>query len=304
MTTARAHLVNPDADAYYHCMSRCVRRGWLCGEDPVSGRSYEHRKGWIESRILLLCEVFTLELCSYAVMSNHYHVVVHQRPSVAKQLSDREVAQRWLRLCSRERQANADREIELMMADEERLVELRKRLGSLSWFMKSLNEPISRAANREDGCKGRFWESRFVSVALLDEPSLVNCMAYVDLNPVRAGIVDEPTEAPHTSINRRVRMASANIVAPPLVDLDTLGITLTGYIDLLRWTAQHEAGVRVQPKRRAKQVLRQLNQAPLGWLDSTNKHRHRFRVYGGIEHLRRYAQTLGQQWVKGIGVTT
>jgi len=77
-----------------------------------------------------------------------------------------------------------------ILGNPERLTESRMRLGSLSWFMKALNEPIARQANREDGCKGKSWESRFKCQALLEEHAVLSCMAYVDLNPARAAICD------------------------------------------------------------------------------------------------------------------
>ena len=71
--------------------------------------------------------------------------------------------------------------------------------------MRCLNQPIARQANLEDKCTGKFWESRFTSQALKSEEALLSCMAYVDLNPVRAGMADTPERSSHTSIRERLK---------------------------------------------------------------------------------------------------
>src|ERR1700744_1425247 len=98
MTYPRLQTVDPQTSGFFHCISRCVRRAFLCGWDVYSGRSYEHRKAWVEERLLALTECFAVGLYAYAVMSNHVHVVLHVDPQVAQAWSDEEVAERWVRL--------------------------------------------------------------------------------------------------------------------------------------------------------------------------------------------------------------
>ncbi len=210
MPRARKHLVCLSETPYYHVTSRCVRRAFLCGVDHHTGKSYEHRRGWIEDRIRLLASLFSVELCAYAVMSNHYHLVVKLNPEETREWSDDEVLDRWTALFRgpllvqqyRDGLPLSDAELETLAST---ITVYRKRLASLSWFMKCLNEPIARRANAEDRCTGHFWEARFHSEALCTERALLTAMAYVDLNPVRAGMADTPEASEYTSIRARVR---------------------------------------------------------------------------------------------------
>jgi REP element-mobilizing transposase RayT len=195
---------------YYHVFSRCVRRAFLCGVDQVTGRSYEHRRAWIEDRIRVLSSLFSIHLCAYAVMSNHYHLVVKLEPDESKRWSDDEVLQRWTSLFRGPLLVQRYRAGEALTAAEHDTVRAtaavyRQRLGDLSWFMKCLNEPIARQANAEDFCTGHFWEARFESQALRSERALLAAMAYVDLNPIRARMAPTPEESEYTSIRRRIR---------------------------------------------------------------------------------------------------
>lgn len=195
---------------YYHVVSRCVRRAFLSGIDHVTGQSYEHRRQWIEDRIRLLSSIFAIDIAAYAVMSNHYHIVVKICPEQTAQWSNREVLERWSCLYKGPlliQKALAGEE--LSDAEQDRVnwevKRYRQRLKDLSWFMKCLNEPIARQANKEDDCTGHFWESRYKSQALLTEEALLSCMAYVDLNPVRAGMAETPEDSEHTSIQERIK---------------------------------------------------------------------------------------------------
>jgi len=207
---ARREIVCEEEVGVYHCVARCVRRAFLCGFDSLTGKSFEHRKGWIRQRLEELAGIFGIDLCGYAVMGNHLHVIVRTRPDVTAAWSDEEVAERWWRLFPRRRDEHGlpaepePHELAMLVIEPQAAAERRRRLGSLSWLMRCLCEPIARRANREDGCTGRFWEGRFKSQALLDDAAVLACAVYVDLNPVRAGIVRTPEDSEHTSAYDRI----------------------------------------------------------------------------------------------------
>jgi len=204
MTTARSQLVDLDVTLYYHCISRCVRRAFLCGD------GFEHRRQWIEDRIEMLAGHFAVSVCGFSVMGNHLHLLVRLDPNTADAWSSEEVARRWLAVYPPRTADLDDSKIVKTMIDEilkdERLVaKYRRRLQDLGWFMKALKEPLARIANKEDDCKGTFWESRYKSIAVLDEEALLATCAYIDLNPVAAGIAATPETSPHTSVRQRVQ---------------------------------------------------------------------------------------------------
>lgn len=98
MTRPRMELVCLEDIPYYHITARCVRRTVLCGIDRSTGVSYEHRRQWIENRIRILASLFALDVCAYAVMSNHYHIVLKHCPEKADQWRDAAVIERWTSL--------------------------------------------------------------------------------------------------------------------------------------------------------------------------------------------------------------
>lgn len=210
MTRARESQIDLDATPWYHVVNRCVRRAYLCGVDEISGQSYEHRRGWIEQRMMQLASVFSVDIAAFAVMSNHYHLVVRVDREKAQAWSDDEVLARWTMLFSGnpvvKRYLDAPQEADEALLDKvQEFVGLyRGRLHDVSWFMRVLNESIARMANQEDGVKGRFWEGRFKSQALLDEQAVLSVMAYVDLNPVRAKMAEGLEDSDFTSVQRRI----------------------------------------------------------------------------------------------------
>ncbi len=173
MTVARKTLVSLVTTEHYHCISRCVRRAFLCGKDEYSDICYEHRRQWLEDRMLLLAQFFAIDIAAYAIMSNHYHIVLHVNRTKAKQWSDREVVQQWHGIFSGTSISNKFLSGRLADAGEmaalQKLVACwRERLMDISWFMRSLNEPIAH------------------------------------LNPIRANMAETPESSEHTSIQRRI----------------------------------------------------------------------------------------------------
>jgi REP element-mobilizing transposase RayT len=207
---ARGEVIDPAEVQVVHCVQRCVRRAFLCGEDPFSGESFEHRREWIRQRLEFLASVFGIDCLTYTVMSNHLHLVLRSRPDVVVTWSDEEVARRWLRLFPQRREKDGSSaeptkpELQMIVNDPELLAERRRRLSDLSWWMRCTAENIARRSNREDQVTGHFWEGRYKAQLLLDEASLLACSAYVDLNPVRAAIAQTPERSHFTGAKDRI----------------------------------------------------------------------------------------------------
>lgn len=203
MTTPRSEIIDLASTQYYHCTTRCVRRAFLFGEDPLTLRNYDHRKGWLVDRFHFLSKIFAINICSYAVMSNHYHLVLFVNQSLIDILSDEEVILRWKFLFP-DNARFFECSALTILERQERIDTIRKRLVDISWFMRCINQPLAVSANKEDDCTGRFWEGRFYSQALLDEGAILAAMVYDDLNPIRAGQAKTPEESNFTSIQERI----------------------------------------------------------------------------------------------------
>ncbi len=205
MTIPRRQQFDATRPPWLHCTSRCVRRAYLAGDQ------FEHRKDWIEERLQLMARCFAMEVAAFAVMSNHFHVVLRMRPDLVAEWDDVEIAKRWLSIYPRKYTADGspilpDDEVIAQVAKQKvKITRWRKRLGDVGWCMKALKEPIARRANKEDNCTGTFWEGRYHSTVLLDQAALIACMAYNDLNPIRAKITDRPEAALHTSAYQRIQ---------------------------------------------------------------------------------------------------
>jgi REP element-mobilizing transposase RayT len=339
VTTARRKQIHIETTPYYHCMARCVRRAFLCGDDHFSGQNYDHRKQWIVDKLKELAGIFAIDICAYAVMSNHYHVVLRVDQDRANDWSKEEVIDRWYTLF------NGNMLVDRLLAGEslgkaehrvidKNVQQWRERLMDISWFMRCLNESIARAANEEDKCKGRFWEGRFKSQALLDEAALLTCMMYVDLNPIRAGVNKTPETSDYTSIQERLmtvarkiknrkstqrkpakppqRSTSGSTPAAQLLPFGgnerqgraTPGIPfpLKDYLELIDWTGR---AIRDDKKSAIPShiapILQRLQLNEREWLTNVTHFGSRFyKVIGKIDAIKRFSQHLEQRWLQGL----
>jgi putative transposase len=320
MTIARRNLVDSETPGFYHCTNRCVRRTFLCGVDEETGTDYSHRKDWLEYRMIQLCSIFAIDIYAYAVMSNHYHIVLYVEPLAPLEWTDEMVAEKWLlaypgRFINPKYAQQRELKKQAIMADKAKLKTYRKRLGSLSWFMGRLNEPLAKQSNQEDFCTGSFWEGRYSSQALLNEAAVFSCMAYVDLNPIRSDIAERLEDSEHTAIKQRIdslKAVDSLDVEKALnqkitcindkVKSKQLPMTLKNYIELVEYTGQsikypNKASMPVS----IQSTLSSLNLQQNHWLKQVEHFgKHYCHVVGPIELIREKAKQLKKKYLRGV----
>jgi hypothetical protein len=330
MCIPRSKVVDESVTPWYHCISRCVRRAFLCGEDVA------HRKEWIERRLEELVGLFAIDCAGFAVMDNHLHLLLRLDSARVTRWSDEEVARRWATLFPlRDVDGNAlpvsDARVAKLASSAEWLSTTRARLSNLGWFMKCLKEPLARMANKEDGYTGSFWESRFKSIAVLDEESLLATAAYIDLNPLAAGTALAPEDGPHTSFHARIEHCRVNgtlatirdelsamtddpspengIWVLPLNDLRNEGgpraglmpgCTLSYYIRLVDWTSRlaRDGKAHVDPD--VASIFDRLRVESVSWIETISRllrdPRRSGSFFGRPARLADVARTHGQRW--------
>ena len=207
----RSDVLDPMQIGICHCWNRCVRRAFLCGKDPRTGKNYDHRRDWIQDRLTLLARLFAIEVGFHAELTNHIHLVLRNRPDVVETWANEDVVRRILTIHALTRHFEhrlpevRESEVKITARDAKKVAEFRRRLSDISWFMKSIDEYLARRSNHEDGVTGAFWEGRFACRRIEDEAGLIVCGVYVDLNQIRAGEALVPEESVHTSAYDRIR---------------------------------------------------------------------------------------------------
>ena len=174
--------------------------------------------------------------------------------------------------------------------------EYRKRLMDLSWFMKCLNEHIAHMANKEDGCTGCFWEGRFKSQALLDEKALLTCMAYVDLNPIRADMAQTPEGSDYTSIQARIEKKDSWLLG---FSDDDIPYYLTDYVALVDYSGRAQLdNKRGSIPNDIPDVFQRLNLDPNSWLDELKKFKSKGRTaVGTVAQLKQFCKRMKAKWI-------
>jgi len=251
-------------------------------------------------------------------MSNHYHLVLKINHEQAQALSDDAVIERWMMLfkgnvlIGRFFKGECKTQAELDKVNET-VALWRERLADISWFMRCLNETIAHRANKEDNCTGRFWEGRFKSQALLNEQALLSCMAYVDLNPIRAGIAESLVESEFTSIAERVReekdqeqgqerklLKLADFVGSQQVD--GIAYRFVDYLELVDWTgrAVRDDKTGYIPETEPK-ILEKLGIDSVIWFKMVAQYSDSFYSHIGSEsQLQAICQDSDQKWLAGM----
>ena len=250
-------------------------------------------------------------------MPNHYHLILHVDLELLNRLTDDQIIDRYHQIYRPDELMALYRDGDDLTEDELEHVELtlaqwRENLSSISRLIAYINEQIARAGNKEDGRTGRFWEGRFHSQALLDETALLQCMTYVDLNPIRAGIAPTPETSEHTSIKHRIEKRAKqqpDLLMPfmtsqhdPSPDTDypetTLPITFSNYLELVEWTGR----ILRDDKPGAidssiPDILVRLGCAYPDWKTTmANATLYKRKALGTESSLADYLESIGQRW--------
>ena len=180
-----ARLIVKGEPAVYHVVSRAALDGFVLGDVE---------KEYLLDLIKRLSSVYFTEVLGFCVMGNHFHLLV--RMHAGEGYSDEEVKRRYRLYYGEEK----DREL-----SEGQIPFFREKWSSLSEYVKEIKQGFSRFYNKAHHRKGFFWSERFKSVIVDNGETLINCLAYIDLNPIRAGVVKKPEQYRWCSLGYHVQ---------------------------------------------------------------------------------------------------
>ncbi len=328
MTYPRSRSISKTEDGRYHLISKTVRDTYLLQSGDDS------RKKWIIEKMVFLANIFYIGTDSYAIMDNHMHIVVETQYKIADKAPDKDIAFRWLylhperKIKDGESPAPTKKEINSFISDRKRVKQCREKLRDISCYMQELNQSIARRANKEDGIGGRFWQGRFKSINLAAPGALLKCIMYVELNPVRAKMVDSPELSAFTSCYKRVKaeLAREELKKKPNKKklkeeskLDSwlspifnrgnkrgvLEMTFKEYLELLDWTGrQIREDKRGAIPAHLEPILTRLKLKSEDWVDSFKSFRKDFHTVAAPEEkMREIAEKVEVRWFHGVGAS-
>jgi REP element-mobilizing transposase RayT len=331
MTYPRSRTISKTEDGRYHVISKTVRGAYLLTSNDV----YDYRKMWILDKMIFLANIFYVGTISYALMDNHMHIVLETKYQIADKAPDEDIAFRWLylhpmrKIKEGESPAPTRKEINEFISDKKRVKIHREKLRDISCYMQELNQSIARRANKEDNVSGRFWQGRFKCINLAQPGSLLKCVMYVELNPVRAKMVDSPELSEFTSCYKRAKAEQAreklenkpnNKKLQEEAKLDSwlspifntkkkrgiLEMTFKEYLELLDWTGRQIAdGKRGAIPTHLKPILERLKLKSDDWIDSFKSFRKDFHtVAASEEKMREIAEKVDVCWFHGISAAS
>ena len=161
-----------DTTTIYHVISRTALDGFPLGDKE---------KDYMLELIHRYSKLFFVDILGFCVMGNHLHLVCRVYPEGS--VSDHDVAEKYREYYGEDKHIS-----------ENDIDYYRKRWTSLSIFVKELKQEFTRYYNRKHRRRGYFWGERFKSMIVEQGHTLVNLLAYVDLNPIRAGLVKKPED--------------------------------------------------------------------------------------------------------------
>lgn len=318
MTRAREEILDTSRPGTYHLITRCVRRERLLERGERKALLCRGLASWLGH--------MAIDLLGYSVMGNHVHLVVRVRPDVVAEWSAVEVARHALAVLpvrsgpGLEPLAVTPALVERYAGNARWIAQQRTRLRSPSWLLRLVKQEVARRANADDGCTGHFWEKRFTSVALLDPAAVLACLVYVDLNPVRAGLVRDPVQSAFTSIrHRHARAVGAGrsavdaedvelgrrLVAMPQCapvdgwskDMPRWSISESDYLAVVQESARATAGNARHLSGTALALIQSMRLEPQAWSATMGRGGSMGgSVIGGPDAKANWCRVVGQKW--------
>ena len=178
----RFERVDESQVGVYHIHCLTIRGAFIAGIDRVTAKQFDYRKQWIADRLESLAKVFAVDCLDHFVLPQALHLILRNRPDVAAQWTDEEVAWRWLRVNRAKlelRAAPPPRQLAKLLSAPDEIAKVRRALSGFPNYMASLRQPIAVLANYEDRERGVFWVSRYGRRRLPDDPSLWRCELYL-----------------------------------------------------------------------------------------------------------------------------